>query len=185
VFTVINPPALRPTIELPKENWRKTLRALPEQLLAPNPDRILEPVPAGPRLPQPLHGEVVSVTDRLEPRDGEWLRRLLLALFALILCFVLLPLVMLISILRPGAFSGLMPLVFWRRAEPERLTAIFLTVRSFDTGETHLARIKGRLMEGTAAAGDEIALWGRWRRGILLVSKGENRSTGSSLGGLW
>ena len=98
------------------------------------------------------------------------------ALFALgspltFLLFVLAG-VALLWILRPWNILALLLFARFRGARRETLVPVqYFRVRD-DAGQEHLVRRKGHLLSGHIMPGDELALWGRWRHGVLHMQHG-------------
>jgi hypothetical protein len=77
-----------------------------------------------------------------------------------------------------GIFSLLNP--FGRRNRERDVPVRVLRVR--DSSETeYLVRIKGNVTHGGVMEGDEVFLWGQWRRGTLCFKRGVNLRTGSDI----
>lgn len=135
-----------------------------------------------------------------EPADWNWPRffnRMLL-----LVEFLGLPLLLLWTLLRLGPISiilAILALVFlFKFASPtgmfnslrilrflnpfargERVPVQYFRVRD-GSGRECIVRRKG-VLDGQVMAGDEVALWGRFRNGILQLSHGRNVRTRASL----
>jgi hypothetical protein len=77
-----------------------------------------------------------------------------------------------------GIFSLLNP--FRRPGRDRDIPVRVLRVR--DRSETeYLVRVKGHVTHGGFMEGDEVSLWGPWRRGTLCFKRGVNLRTGSEI----
>lgn len=147
--------------------------------------------------PPALIGTVIAVEPlQMEPPDLSALHLLakpvlalfvpLVALWALLSLanplFLLLFALCLVFLLRVVRLGNLLPLFFlarMRRVE-ELLPVQYFRVRD-ERGHEHVVRRKGHLVSGHVMPGDEVALWGHWRHGVLYMQRGLNLRTHTHL----
>jgi hypothetical protein len=84
-----------------------------------------------------------------------------------------------ISPLNLLAMVGIFRMFNPARHQDEQIPVQYVRLRD-RTEREHIVRCKGHL-RGHLMPGDEVALWGRWRRGLFEMSGGVNRRTGAQL----
>jgi hypothetical protein len=191
----------------PSLGYAARLEAQPLELEQEARSLIVAPQPRAlalglwPRRPEPdLVGTVIAADAvYYEPPDLDALRLLNRAL--LLLEFLGLPFMLLWALLKfAGPFSlilGILGLyLFFRFISPGNLLALLgifhllrptraredqVPVQYFRvrdrSGQEHLVRRKGHLRSGHIMPGDEVALWGSWRGGVLHLRGGLNVRT--------
>lgn len=140
-----------------------------------------KPIPAPARTPVPtpasasargrgtpdLAGVVLSVSHTQMRKSGDWTGTTLKGLLALIA----LP-------FRP--LMVLTALLFGQRSTPEFQEVTVLRVEDI-AGRPVQARIEAEIRGAVVELGDEVELWGHYRNGVLIVSRGYNSSTNAEI----
>lgn len=75
------------------------------------------------------------------------------------------------------ALLGLFHFLTPRRAREDQVPVQYLRVRDPSAEQERIVRRKGHLRSGHLMPGDEVALWGRWRGGVLHLKSGLNLRT--------
>lgn len=87
----------------------------------------------------------------------------------------------LLRLLRPWNVLALLLFYRSRGRRAENLVPVqYFRVRD-SAGQEHVVRRKGHLLSGHIMPGDDLALWGRWRRGVLHMQHGLNLRTHAHL----
>lgn len=120
------------------------------------------------RTPPHLEGNVIDVFEMKMRKTGEWSGTVLKGLIALLI----LP-------FRP--LMILMGLIFGLRSTAEIQEVIVLRVEDAATGHITEARIETDMRGAGVRLGDHVALWGQYRGGVLIVSRGYNYNAGAEI----